>query len=177
MKYNFAEHIDGFDSMSEAEKLTAIQNYEFEEPKESFNEKKYKDLISQYTSEISTLKKAAKDKMTEQERLEAERKEREAEMEAQLKGYKDRERVATYTAKLMACGFDQKSADAMATELPEGITDAFFEAQSNFIAQKEQEIKTKKVNSQPNLSSGMPMNGKPAVDEADKMLREIMGLK
>lgn len=169
--------IEGFEGMTDAEKITAMQNFEIEEKKPTFDEDKYKKLVTQYTGEIAEYKRKERERMSEEERKEAERAERDAQREAELKTYKDRERVSTYTAKLLASGFDEATATSMASVLPEGVSDDFFDKQRDFIASKEQEAKTKHINGQPDLSKGSPLTKATADDEETNMLRKYMGLK
>lgn len=112
--------------------------------------------------------------LSEQEKKELEAKQREEQMLAELNGLKAEKRVATYTSKLMECGYDSTTASSMAQALPDGVNDDFFANQKSFLETKTQEIKTQTLNTQPGLSNGTPP---AATDDAEiAKLRKYMGL-
>jgi hypothetical protein len=97
-------------------------------------------------------------------------------MKAENEAYKARERVASYTAKLMAAGFDGQTAAQMAASLPDGVEDVFFESQKAFLQAKTQEIKTQAINSQPTLPTGAPLSAGDAQKAEDAQMRKWFGL-
>lgn len=116
--------------------------------------------------------------LDEQKRKEFDTEEATKALMAQLSEYKTKERVANYKAKLMSAGYDDPTASTMATALPEGIDDTFFEAQRAFLENTKQSIKTQTLNSQPGLSVGMPpVATQDAKSNGDAKMREWFGLK
>lgn len=97
-----------------------------------------------------------KSTLDEQKRKEFEAEEAMKAVLAENAQYKSERRVATYKSKLMSAGYDDTTAGAMATALPEGIDDTFFEAQRAFLEQTKQTVKTQTLNAQPSLTAGMP---------------------
>ena len=115
--------------------------------------------------------------LDEQKRKEFETEEANKALLAQLNEFKAKERVASYKAKLMTAGYDESTANTMATALPEGIEDTFFEAQKAFLESTKQSIKTQTLNSQPNLSVGTPpSSSNEAQSSEDMTLRRWIGL-
>ena len=149
-----------------------------------------KDLIESLKAEIEKLKKAQssasadasewkkkyRETLDEKEREKQEREEAFNEMQTQLATYKTNERVAKYTAKLIESGFDPEVAKSMAVSLPDGVEDAFFENQKSFLENQKLKAKQEALNSQPSLSTGMPMSGKTAEDLENENMRRWMGL-
>lgn len=116
--------------------------------------------------------------LDEQKRKEFETEEASKQLLAQLAEYKTKERVASYKAKLMSAGYDDPTASTMATALPEGVEDSFFDAQKAFLDNTKQAVKTQTLNAQPSLSVGTPPSTpKDATSSEDNNLRRWMGLK
>ena len=115
--------------------------------------------------------------LDEQKRKEFETEEANKALLAQLAEFKTKERVASYKAKLMTAGYDDATATTMATALPDGIEDTFFEAQRAFLENTKQLVKTQTLNAQPNLSVGTPPSTpKDAVTPEENDYRRWIGL-
>lgn len=134
-----------------------------------------KKSISNANSEAAEWKRALREKQTEQERAEAERAEREKARDARLAELEAKDRVNTYTEKLMAAGYDAASAKQMATVLPDGVGEDYFAAQKNFIETQRQAYETAALKNQPGLSVGMPPTADPKKAELNK-IRGYAGL-
>ena len=122
---------------------------------------KQKSAIDNACSDAAKQKKTAqewadkyKEKLTEQEKAELEAKQTAEALMNELNAFKAKERVSTYTAKLMEVGFDAETAAKMASALPEGVADEFFTSQKTFLETKTQALKTEALNSQPTLTNG-----------------------
>lgn len=144
---------------------------------------KQKSAIDNACADASKQKKAAqewadkyKEKLTEQEKHELETKQATDALLAELDSYKTKERVASYTAKLLEAGYDAETAAKMAVALPEGVTDEFFNSQKSFIEAKTQAIKTQTLNSQPNLSTGSTPSAQDAEDMELARMRKWAGI-
>lgn len=115
--------------------------------------------------------------LDEQQRKALEAEEANKQILAQLAEYKTKERVASYKAKLMSVGYDDPTASTMATALPDGVEDSFFEAQKAFLETTKQTIKAQALNAQPGLSVGAPLaTPTDAKSAEDDNLRRWMGL-
>lgn len=142
-----------------------------------------KKAISASNADASKRKKEAEDwqnkyksTLDEQKRKELEAEQNSKTMAEELAAYKARERVSTYKAKLLAVGYDEEASNKMASELPEGVPDSFFEGQKVFIETIKQTAKTSVINSQPDLSKGLPPSTSNAISEEERKLRKWMGL-
>lgn len=113
--------------------------------------------------------------LDEQRRKEFETEEANKQLLAQLNEFKAKERVAVYKSKLMSAGYDESTANTMATALPDGIDDSFFEAQRSFLETTKQTVRTQTLNTQPGLSVGTPLSTPPKSE--DDELRRWFGLK
>ena len=170
--------IEGFDSMSAEEKLSAILGYEFEEPKTDNAEiNKYKTLISKANAEAAKYKDELRAKQTEAERAEADRLENEKKLQDELNAYRTKERISSYKAQLMTAGYDAETAGQMAKDLPDGVSDSFFAASKAFLDNQKQTLLSEALDRQPKPSVGTP----PTMSDAEKIeqmnLRRYIGLK
>lgn len=170
--------IEGFDSMSAEEKLSAILGYEFEEPKTDNAEiNKYKTLISKANAEAAKYKDELRAKQTEAERAEADRLENEKKLQDELNAYRTKERISSYKAQLMTAGYDADTAGLMAKDLPDGVSDSFFAASKAFLDNQKQTLLSEALDRQPKPSVGTP----PTMSDAEKTelmnLRRYIGLK
>lgn len=173
--------IEGFDKMSDADKLNALLGYEMPDPVQTDESNKLKALLSKANTEAANYKRqmlekdeALKAKMTEAEKAEAERAERDKQMMEKLSAYETKERLASYTAKLMANGYSADAAAQMAAGLPEGVADEFFTAQGAYMESMKQTMASEALNKQPGLSTGTPP--KPAMDADLAKARKAAGL-
>ena len=141
---------------------------------------KSKKATNKATEEAANYKRQLRDTQDEETRRAAEKAEEDARKEAErmeemrdiklkLATLETEKRVSTYTAKLMASGYDAQTAAIMAANLPEGVSDDFFTSQKTFIENKQQEAKAAALNSQPDLSKGTPP--KPADPDAAEVAK------
>lgn len=165
MKFDVSK-IDGFDSMTDAEKIKAILDSEIEVPQPDGTEAtRLKTALSKANSEAAEYKRQLREKQTEAERIAAESAEREKARDEELAAYKRREQLASYKSKLMEVGFDSATADTMASALPDGVKQEYFDAQRQFLTAKVTELKNEALNANPKLSTGTPLKGVSKEDE------------
>ena len=169
--------IEGFDNLSADEKVAALLNQEIEvEQTEPADVTKLKTSLSKANSEAAEYRRLLREKQTEAERAEADRAEREKALQDELANYRNKERVSSYKAQLMAAGIDPDTADLMAKSLPEGVADEYFLATKSFLDNQRQKLLTESINKQPGLSVGTPPTAAQAEREEENLLRKRMGL-
>ena len=132
---------------------------------------------SKASADVSRYKQELKTRMTAEEAAEAERKERDAQMAAELAGYKERERLASNKSRLMEAGYDAPTAESMAKSVAENVDDSFFSAQKAYLDAYKRKIETDFINKQPNLAQGAPLSTADAAEKGDAQLRKYFGLK
>ena len=135
-----------------------------------------KKRLSAVNSESAEYKRQLKAKMTEDERKEAERAEKEAAREAELVELRREKTVNGYKARLMEVGYDAETAKTMAEGLPSDLGDDFFAAQKAFLDNKAKEIEANLIKNQPNLSNGKPFSASDAEAKELADLRRAFGL-
>jgi len=152
-------------------------DYKAEYEKLLAEQKKLKDATDKACNEAANFKKQLREKQTEQERLDAEKAEKDAEIQAELEKYRAESRINGYKTKLLECGYDLDTASAMAAELPEGISDDFFAKQKAFNETREKNIEAELLKKQPGLSKGASLSVADAEKAEMDKLRGYFGLK
>lgn len=140
-------------------------------------ESKSKEAISKACADAADWKRKYRETLDGAEREKQEKEERLADMQTRLAQYEAKDRVNTYTQKLVSVGYPIEQANRMAEYLPDGVADSFFEEQKAFLEATKQTIKTQSLNAQPNLPIGAPPSANDIADKETKDLRRWMGLK
>lgn len=172
--------IAGFEEMSAEDKVNALLGYEIPESEPKPNEdsdKHWKELLNKANSQAAEFKRQLREKQTEQERLEADRLEKETALNEKLAEYERRDLVNGYKDRLVSIGYDTETALSMANKLPNGLGEDFFESQREFLDRKTKEIESKIINNQPVPSPGTSIGKEIAEKEQMDKLRKWAGLK
>lgn len=170
--------IEGFAEMSAEEKLAALEAYEFEAPAPKDNDEvtKLKTALSKANSEAAEYKRALREKQSEQERTEAERKEHEAAIEEELKTLRRDKTVSGYLAQCLSLGYDKALALRAAEAMADNDAAAIISCQQEFLEAKTKELEAAALNKQPTLTPGAPPSGKSAEELAEDKMRKYFGL-
>lgn len=163
--------ITGYAEMSAEDKLQALEEYEFDIPKDNSDEiKNLKESLSKANSQAAEWKRQFREKQTEQERAEAERAEREKAVAEELQSLRRDKAVSGYVAQCLALGYTNELAKKAAEAMADGNTVEIFACQQEFLEAKKKEIEAAALNKQPSLSVGAPPTAKQA--EVDAMNKE-----
>jgi len=138
--------------------------------------RKQKAATDNASADASEWKKKYRDTQSEQERNAAEQAEKQAAMQAQLEEYQAKDRVNSYKAKLLEIGYDAESASKMASTLPAGISDDFFETQKQFMETRTKAIQAAALQVQPELKAGQPLQTNMLEDKDVAAFRKAAGL-
>ena len=179
MKIDTAK-IEGFEEMSAEDKVKALTEFEFEAPapKENTEEvTKLKTALSKANSDAAEWKRQFREKQTEAERAEAERKEREVAIEEELRTLRRDKSVSGYVAQCLALGYDNDLALRAAEAMADNDAAEIMACQQEFLTAKQKELEAAALNKQPGLSVGAPPTAKAAEVEAYNNMRKAWGLK
>ena len=171
--------INGFAEMTAEEKLAALEAYEFEAPapaKDNDEVSKLKTALSKANSEAADWKRQLREKQSEQERAEAERKEHEAAVEEELKTLRRDKTVSGYLAQCLALGYGKELALKAAEAMADNDAAAIIACQQEFLEIKTKEIEAAALNKQPGLTPGAPPTTKSAEELAEEKMRKYFGL-
>lgn len=132
--------IENYESMSAEEKLKALETYEME-----FDTTGYvkKDLFDKTSSEVSSLKKQLKEKLSEEEQAKLRQTEEFNAMKEKLEALEKEKSIQEHTNQFLALGYEQELAEKTAKALYEGNLKVVFENQKAF---QESLVKNERAN-------------------------------
>ena len=170
--------IEGYAKMSAEDKLKALEEYEFETPapKESEEVTKLKNALSKANSDAAEWKRQFREKQTEAERAEAERKEHEAAVEDELRTLRRDKSVSGYVAQYLALGYTQELALKAAEATADNDAATIMSCQQEYIEAKTKELEAAALNKQPSITPGAPPTAKDADKDAINKTRGYFGL-
>jgi hypothetical protein len=170
--------IEGYAEMSAEDKLKALEEYEFETPapKESEEVTKLKNALSKANSDAAEWKRQFREKQTEAERAEAERKEHEAAVEDELRTLRRDKMVSGYIAQYLALGYTQELALKAAEATADNDAATIMSCQQEYIAEKTKELEAAALNKQPTITAGSPPTAQAAETDAYNKMRKAWGL-
>ena len=169
--------ITGWDELSAEDKVKALLEQEIEvDQNEPADTIKLKNALNKACEEAASYKKALREKQSEAERAEADRAEQYKALQDELANYRNKERVSSYKAQLMAAGIDPDTADLMAKSLPEGVSDEYFQATKSFLDAQRKNAEIAALGKQPGLSVGTPPKGMTREDEIVAIAMKSAGL-
>lgn len=174
--------IENFETMTDAEKLEAVLNFDMEIPpaepvKADEETMKLKEAFNKASSEVAEYKRQLRAKETAEETAKREAAESQQRLMDELNQLRKERTQSTYTAKYMEIGYDAETARALADTLPDGLGDDFFTRQKSFLEDTIQKTKAQVLNQQPQPTAGSPLSGKSAEDLEMEKLRKWAGLK
>lgn len=149
--------IEGFDAMSPEDKIKTLLEMEFPDVSEidrlKADNQKQKDLITKYTGEISSLKKAQNASLSEADRKTKEQEETLADLQEKYNELLKKSTIANYASKFIALGYDEEMATESASALLDNDVDKFFENSAKFKANLEKQFKAEVVKATPKPDS------------------------
>lgn len=163
--------IEGYENMTAEEKVAALEGLEVEIPKDTSEVDNLKNLLSKKNSEIASINKQLREKMSAEEKAEADRQAEIDAYNARIKELEKKDKIATYTASYMSIGFSAEEATKQAELLFDGD---FVSVIANHKAHVEniQKQAVADAISKNHLSNGEP----PTPKTDDSALRKAMGL-
>ena len=139
--------IVGYEAMSEAEKIKALEEYNFAEPDYSGYVKK--EVFDKTASELATKKKELRDKLSEDEKKAQEDKEAFEELQTSYATLLKESEIAKYKAQFLAMGYADELATETATAMVNGDNDKVFANQKLHLQNVESKIKADILSSTP----------------------------
>lgn len=126
------------------------------------------------SADVSKFKKQLSEVLSKEELAKREAEEEQARKDELLKQYIERDRIRTYSDKYQGAGFTKEYADKMATLLPEGVTDDYFDNLKASNAETMARLKAEALNNQPKPTTGTPPTPKDlGKTEEDKLLEAM----
>lgn len=151
--------IEGYENMTAEEKLKAIESFDFGEPDHEgyipqAEYEKAKKQFDQTASELAKYKKDLKEKMSEDERRQAEEKEAREKIENELAELKKDKAIAELKANWLSLGLPEESALSSARALAEGDYETLFKTMSAYLTDFTAKVKSDMIGKTPYPQGG-----------------------
>ena len=171
--------IENYANLTAEEKVALLEGFDFEQPKAevpSDEITRLKNALTKSNSEAADYRKKWQSTLSEQERLEAERQQRDAERDARIAELEKEKAVGDYTAKCLAMGYSAELAKSSAIAWAEGNNEQVFADMNTFIAEKTKQLQAEALNNQPQLTNGSPVVTPTPEDDLTAAFRKAIGL-
>ena len=139
--------IEGFADMSPEQKLAALESYEIAEPDLSGHVKK--DVFDKTASELASVKKQLREKMTVDEQKEKDGAEKREKLENDYTALLKKVTVSDNKAKLLGLGYDEKLADETAEAMADGNSEKIFSNQKKHLEAVEKKVRAEALKDTP----------------------------
>lgn len=168
--------IEGYAEMSAEEKLAALEAYEIEV--DNAENLKLKESLNKASSQAAEYKRQLKEKMSEAEKLEAERLEKDAEKDALLKSLLKEKDVSKYQAEFLKNGYDSELALKSAEALADGDFTTVFANLKTYTEGLNQKVRAEVLRSTPAPTGKIDNKSSLTKEQVQKMsYAEIVELK
>lgn len=140
--------IQGFETMSDADKVAALLNVEIPEAQDRSGMIE-KEKFDKVASELADLKKVAREQLPEAQRVAQEQKEQLDTLQSQYNTLLKESTISKNTAKYLSMGYSEKDAQEAAAALYEGNMDKVFEIQKRANEALSEKIKSDMIKGTP----------------------------
>ena len=131
--------IEGYDKLTPEQKLAALEAYETEEP--DFSSTVKKDVFDKTASELASVKKQLREKMTADEQKEKDEAEKREKLETDYNSLLKKVTVSDNKAKLLGLGYEEALAGETAEAMANGELDKVFANQKKHLESLEKKIR------------------------------------
>ena len=151
--------IPGYAEMSAEEKVSALEAFSFEIPKDSTEVDKLKQAVSKANSEAAEWKRKHNALLSDDEKKRQESQEAFEKMEAELSALRKEKIVTEHKAKFLSLGLDEKLADESASAMADGDMNRVFANMASFLEAHDKAVLAQNLKSTP-----VPPAGQSVVD-------------
>lgn len=146
--------IEGFDDMTDAEKLTAIEALQYED--NAAEVERYKNAVSKANKEAAENKRKLNEHLSEEEKKKQADDEELATLRATVEALTKEKTISEHKSKLVGLGFDDALSDATAKAMADGDMNAFFTNAKKFLESHDKAIKAELLKGTPTPPAGNP---------------------
>ena len=179
--------VEGFsEDMSAEEKLALLENFDPPapapaDPEPAPSPSGSKAMVSKaqfdkVASELATVKKQLRGKMSEDEQKELDRQNEREEMETELKALRREKTLAGYKAAYLSLGYDEQTAEDASTSMVDGDMENVFALMKKHSIAAEKALRAKILSETPVPPAGDNLNDEAKKREEEKQLRAYFGL-
>lgn len=162
--------IDGYESMTAEQKVSALEAYNAAEP--DYTGWVKKDLYDKAASEASSWKKKHNELLSEDERKKQEQADSLAQMQTELEELRTSKKISEYKAKFVAQGYDEALAEDTAKAMADGNSEKVFANNQKFLDDYAKRVKADALKKTPRPTPGQgeidPQNYDEKIANAQK---------
>ena len=162
--------IDGYESMTAEQKVSALEAYSAPEP--DYTGWVKKDLYDKAASEASSWKKKHNELLSEDERKKQEQADSLAQMQTELEELRTSKKISEYKAKFVAQGYDDALAEDTAKAMAAGNSEKVFANNQKFLDDYAKRVKADALKKTPRPTPGQgevdPQNYDEKIANAQK---------
>lgn len=162
--------IDGYESMTAEQKVSALEAYSAPDP--DYTGWVKKDLYDKAASEASSWKKKHNELLSEDERKKQEQADSLAQMQTELEELRTSKKISEYKAKFVAQGYDEALAEDTAKAMAAGNSEKVFANSQKFLDDYAKRVKADALKKTPRPTPGQgevdPQNYDEKIANAQK---------
>lgn len=162
--------IDGYESMTAEQKVSALEAYSAPDP--DYTGWVKKDLYDKAASEASSWKKKHNELLSEDERKKQEQADSLAQMQTELEELRTSKKISEYKAKFVAQGYDEALAEDTAKAMAAGNSEKVFANNQKFLDDYAKRVKADALKKTPRPTPGQgevdPQNYDEKIANAQK---------
>lgn len=162
--------IDGYESMTAEQKVSALEAYSVPDP--DYTGWVKKDLYDKAASEASSWKKKHNELLSEDERKKQEQADSLAQMQTELEELRTSKKISEYKAKFVAQGYDEALAEDTAKAMAAGNSEKVFANSQKFLDDYAKRVKADALKKTPRPTPGQgeidPQNYDEKIANAQK---------
>ena len=162
--------IDGYAEMSAEDKVKAMESLELEDTS------KLKNALSKSNSEAAEYKRKLNERLSAEEKAEAERAERQKGIEAELNALRREKTISEYQTMVSEWGMSGDTMKETATAMADGNFSTVSANVKAFLDATKKQLAEDALKAQPSLSTGATPTAKDAEDAEVAKLRKAFGL-
>ena len=172
--------LEGYANLTPEEKVALLEGLDFPEPQAEPvpNDEitRLENALPKSNSEAADYRKKWQSTLSEQERIEAERQQRENDMQTQLNTLLKEKQTSEYEKSFLATGYSPELAKSSATAMADGNNAQVFADMNAFIAERTKQLQAEALNNQPQLTNGSPVPSTPPEDPILTAFKKGIGL-
>ena len=139
--------IEGYEAMSDADKVKLLESFEYDDGTSEIE--RYKNAASKANSDAAEWRKKHNALLSEEEQKKQEQADYIAMLEKQNKELLEKETVATYKSELLKIGYSDELATATATALVKGDITKVIKNQASFVEEQKKAVLAADVKEMP----------------------------
>ena len=141
--------IEGYEGMTPEEKIKALEAYEIEDVQPDYSGYVKKDVFDKTASELASVKKQLKEKMTDDEAAKQKEQEEREELQSKYEKLLHDSEVSKNKAKLLALGYEEKLADDTAEAMVTGDLEKVMANQKKHLEAVEKKVRAEALKDTP----------------------------